>query len=175
MKIAVYSKLILVLVVILTSAAAALPCSCVPATLKTYYKRADAVVAAKVISVSNSAQGEVTTTAKLEVIDVWKQRLPKQIEVISGSSCVYDFKAGEEHLLYLQKAQADRFSTMKCQGNLPLDKARKSLNWLKRYGKKFRTSLTLYHLQDFFDVRLSDFLFETEVGNCLQNTDGEFS
>jgi hypothetical protein len=175
MKIAVYSKIILVIAVILTAAAAALPCSCVPATLKTYYKRADAVVTAKVISVSNSTEGEMTTTAKLEVIGVWKQRLPKQIEVISGSSCVYNFQVGEAHLLYLQKARADKFSTMNCQGNLPLDKAQKSLSWLKRYGKNVRTWLTSYYLPDFFEVRLSDFLSETEVGDCLQNAVGELS
>jgi hypothetical protein len=165
MKIAVYAKSILVLFVVLTAAFAAFPCSCVPASLKTYYKRADAVVTAKVISVSNSTEGEVTTTAELDVIDVWKLGLPKQIEVMTGSSCAYDFQVGEKHLLYLQKTQADKFSTMQCQGNLSLNKAQKSLKWLKRYGKKSKAELTSFFLPDFFEENLSDFLFETRVGD----------
>jgi hypothetical protein len=175
MKIALYSKSILVLFVVLTAAVSAFPCRCVPATLKTYYKRADAVVTAKVISVSNSTEGEVTTTAKLEIINVWKRGLPKQIEVITGSSCAYDLQVGEEHLLYLQKTQADKFSTMRCQGNLPLNKSQKSLNWLKRYGKKSSAELSSVYLPDLFDERLSDFLFETETGDCLQTIVGEIS
>jgi hypothetical protein len=165
MKITVYSKSILVLFVVLTAAVSASPCVCVPASPKTYYKRADAVVTAKVISVSNSTEGEVSTTAKLEIIDVWKRAVPKQIEVITGSSCEYDFQIGEKHLLYLQKTQTDKFSTMQCQGNLSLNKAQKSLNWLKRYGKKRKAELTSFYLRDFFEENLSDLLFETEVGD----------
>jgi hypothetical protein len=164
MKIAVYSRSILVLFVVLAAAVPAFPCSCAPASLRTYYKRAAAIVTAKVISVSNSTEGEVTTTAQLEVIDVWKRGLPKQIEVITGSSCAYDFQVGEKHLLYLQKTQADKFSTMKCQGNLSLDKAEKSLKWLKRYGKKSKAELTSFLLPDFWELNLSDLLFETRVG-----------
>jgi hypothetical protein len=176
MKIADYSKFILLVLVILTAAVAAFPCTCVSASLKTYYKRADAVVVAKVISVSNLTEGEVSITAKLEIIDAWKKMLPKQIEVISGSSCMYNFQVGEKHLLYLQKAEANRFSTIQCQGNLPFDKSRNSLNWLKRYGKKSRPKLSSsFYLTDFFDVRLSDFLFENETGNCVQTDDGELS
>jgi hypothetical protein len=174
MKITVYSKSILVLFVILTGAVSALPCSCVPASLKTYYRRADAVVTAKVISVSNSTEGEVTTTAKLEIIDVWKRGLPKQIEVMTGSSCAYDFQVGEKHLLYLQKSRADKFSTMQCQGNLSLNKAQKSLNWLKRYGRKSKAELALFYLPDLFEENLSDFLFETGVGDEIQKTPASF-
>jgi hypothetical protein len=165
MKIAVHSKSILVLFVVLAAAVSAFPCSCAPASLKTFYKRADAVVTAKVISVSNSTEGEVTTTAQLEVIDVWKRGLPKQIEVMTGSSCAYDFRGGEKHLLYLQKTQANKFSTMQCQGNLSLNKAQKSLKWLKRYGKKGKAELTSFLLPDFWEENLSDLLFETRVGD----------
>ncbi|HEY0458477.1 MAG TPA: hypothetical protein VGC97_04945 [Pyrinomonadaceae bacterium] len=172
MKFAVYSKLILVLLVLLTAAVAAFPCRCVPASLKTYYQRADAVVTAKVISVSTSTEGERLTTANLEILDAWKTDLPKQIEVITGSSCVYSFQTGEKHLLYLQKTPADKFSTMRCQGNLPLNKSQKSLNWLKKYGKKNRAELTSYFLPDFFEVQFRDFLFET--ADWFQTDDGEF-
>jgi hypothetical protein len=174
MKIAVCSKLILILFVVLTAAISAYPCRCVPASLRTYYRRAEAVVTAKVISVSTSVEGDRLTTAKLELIDVWKKALPKQIEVITGTSCVYNFQVGEKHLLYLQNAPAGKFSTMRCQGNLPLNKAQKSLNWLKRYGKKMSPALSSFFLQDLFEVRLSDFLLETETGDCVANTAGEF-
>jgi len=174
MKIAVFSKSLLALFVVLTAAIAAFPCRCVPASLKTYYGRADAVVTAKVISVSTSAEGDQLTTAKLEVIDAWKKDLPRQIEVVTGSSCIYSFQAGEEHLLYLQNTPSGKFSTMRCQGNLPLDKAQKSLNWLKKNAKKSRADVSLIYLPDFFVEILSDFLFEAEIGDCFQTAAGEF-
>jgi hypothetical protein len=173
MKRAIFSKTILALFVVLTAAVAAFPCRCVPASLQTYYKRADAVVTAKVLSVSTSTEGDQLTTVELEVIDAWKKDLPKEIKAITGSSCIYIFQVGEKHLLYLKNTPTDEFSTMRCQGNLPLNKAQKSLNWLKKYGKKSNAELSSVFLPDLFEERLSDFLFETETVDCNQTGIGE--
>jgi hypothetical protein len=172
MKNAVFSKSLLVLLVVLTATIAAFPCRCIQASLKTYYQRADAVVTAKVLSVSTSTEGDELTTVKLEIIDAWKKDLPKEIEVVTGTSCIYIFQTGEEHLLYLKNRTSNNFTTMRCWGNLPLDKSQRSLNWLKKYVKKSRAELSSVYLPDFFGELSGDFLFET--GNWFQIGDGDF-
>jgi hypothetical protein len=157
MKIKSFSKLLFVTFLVLTGTMTAVPCRCVSASLTTYYRWADAVVKAKVISVSTDS--EQNTTAKLEISDIWKKSLPKQIEVITGSTCAYNLQVDENHLLYLRTAPSGQFSTMKCQGNFPLDKAQKSQNWLKKYGKKGSIEVSSIILPDFFEDNLVDSLF----------------
>ena len=151
----------------MAAAISVFPCRCVPASLQDYYGRADSVVTARVISVSTSTEGEKLTTAKVEITDVWKKLLPGQIEVITGSSCLYNMQAGEKHLLYLQTASEGKYSTMQCQGNLPLKKAQKSLNWLKKYGKKSLAVFDSIYFPDFFEERLGDILFEVRPNEWI--------
>ncbi|MEP6901327.1 MAG: hypothetical protein ABJA66_06225 [Actinomycetota bacterium] len=162
MKINGFSKLLFVALLVLTGTISALPCRCVSASLNTYYRWADAVVTARVLSVSTNS--EQNTTAKLEISDIWKKSLPKQIEVITGSTCAYNLQVDENHLLYLRTAPSGQFATMKCQGNLPLDKAQKSQNWLKRYGKKSRVEVSSIISPDFFEDNLVDSLFGNNDG-----------
>ena len=154
MKIKCFSKLLFIAFLVLTGTITALPCRCVSASLTTYYRWADAIVTAKVISVSTDS--DQNTTAKLEISDTWKKSLPKQIEVITGSTCAYNLQVDENYLLYLRTAPSGQFSTTKCQGNFPLDKAQKSRNWLKKYGKKGRVELSSIIMPDYFEDNLID-------------------
>lgn len=169
MKLNFFYKLLLGVFLVLTGTIAAFPCKCVPASLSKYYRRADAVVTAKVISVSTDS--EQITTAQLEISQVWKKDLPKQIEVMTGSSCAYNFQVNEKHLLYLQSRSSGQFSTMKCQGNLPLDKSLKSQNWLKKYGKKANTGVSSILLPDYFADSLNNLFFEVDDSLGMQKSD----
>ena len=162
MKIRFLSKLAVTLFLVLTATGTVFPCRCVNASLNAYYRRADAVVTAQVVSVSTDAAQN--TTARLEISEAWKKALPSAVEVITGSTCAYEMQAGESHLLYLQAASAGQFSTMKCQGNLPSDQAGKSKNWLKRYGKKSSVARSADFLRDFYENDLTVFLLAGEAG-----------
>jgi hypothetical protein len=116
------------------AAPAVFACRCVPQSLATYYQRADAIAVAKIITVSTGSNSDLI--ANVEVSDTWKRDIPVQIEVETGTTCIYDLQAGETHLLYLRSASNGRFSTIRCQGNLPLGKSQKALLWLKRHGAK---------------------------------------
>ena len=125
----------LVVLLVLAGTVAVFPCKCVPGSLSSYYRKADAVATATVIAVSTDAEQKITV--KLSITDRWKRGLPEQIEVITDkSSCGYEVQLNEKYLLYLRVTSSGQFSTMKCQGNLDFDKSQKARTWLRRYGKK---------------------------------------
>jgi hypothetical protein len=120
---------------VLAGTVAVYPCKCVPGSLSSYYRRADAVVVATVTAVATDAEQTITT--KLSITDNWKRALPTQIEVVTDkSSCGYNLEPNEKHLLYLKFMPSGQFSTMQCQGNLDFAKSQKARTWLKKNGKK---------------------------------------
>ena len=143
------AKFLLCPLLILGGTVAVFPCKCVPGSLRTYYRRADAVVVAKVVSVATDKDQNVT--AKLEVLESWKRNSADNIDVITGSSCAYDFQVNEKHVLYLRNAPSGNFSTMRCQGNLAWRKSQSARTWLNRYGKKSKVELSLLFLPEYLD------------------------
>jgi hypothetical protein len=113
----------------------AYPCKCVKQTLSKYYKSADAVVLAKVIEINS--QSENTVEVKLEISDSWKSNITKIFTIsVAKTSCEYALKVGEEHLLYLKKFEAEKWTTNQCMGNLLKNKSANVQKWLRASGKK---------------------------------------
>ncbi len=154
---------------VLAGTVAVFPCKCVPGSLSTYYRRADAVAVATVIAVSTDAEQKIT--AKLSITDRWKRDLPNQIEVITDkSSCGYDLQLNEKHLLYLREMSSGQFSTMKCQGNLDFDKSQKARTWLRRYGKKGQTKISSVFFPYLIENSILE-IFKDKVQGCPQEAD----
>ena len=113
----------------------AYPCKCVKQTLSKYYKSADAVVIAKVIEINN--QGDNIVEVKLEISDSWKSNITNIFTItVAKTSCEYELKVGEEHLLYLKKFEAEKWTTNQCMGNLLKVKSANAQKWLRTSGKK---------------------------------------
>ena len=115
--------------------ATAYPCKCVKQTLSKYYKSADAVVLAKVIEINNTSENLVEV--KLEISDSWKSNITQIFTItVAKTSCEYELKVGEEHLLYLKKFEAEKWTTNQCMGNLLKIKSANAQKWLRVSGKK---------------------------------------
>lgn len=154
----------LVAFLVLAGTVAVFPCKCVPGSLSSYYRRADAVAVATVTDVSTDA--EQTITAKLSIADHWKRNLPTEIEVITDkSSCGYEFQPKEKYLLYLTVTPSGQFGTMKCQGNLDFSKSKKARTWLRKYGKKGQTKISSVFFPYVIEDSLVD-IFEERVDGC---------
>jgi hypothetical protein len=154
----------LVLFLVLAGTVSVLPCKCVPSSLSSYYRRADAVVTGTVISVSTDDAKNIT--AKLGVSERWKRALPAQIDVITeNSSCAYDLQVDGKYLLYLKAMPSGKFSTMQCQGNIVFDKSQKARNWLRRYGKMGKVEFNSVLFPNIFENSLTDVL-EIVIDEC---------
>jgi hypothetical protein len=127
-------KLLAVSVFVLIFIGTAYPCTCVKDSLKGYYKKADSIVTAKVLEVTDSQD---FINVKLEISAAWKQKVPQIISIIlDKDSCNYTLEVGEEHLLYLKRLDSEKWTTNKCMGNLLKNKSANVQKWLKINGKK---------------------------------------
>lgn len=159
----------LVAFLVLAGTVAVYPCKCVPGSLSSYYRRADAVVVATVTAVSTDSEHTITT--QLNITDRWKRALPTQIEVVTDkSSCGYNLEPNEKHLLYLKVMSSGQFSTMQCQGNLSFAKSQKARNWLKKNGKKGNTLISSAFFPYLTENNLFE-IFEDKAPGCPQNAD----
>ena len=126
---------IMLFALLLVFAVVAYPCKCVKQTSSKYYKSADAVVLAKVIEVKN--QSENLVEVKLEISNAWKSNISQIFTIIiAKTSCEYELKTGEEHLLYLKRFEGDKWTTSQCMGNFSKDKSKNIQKWLNTNGKK---------------------------------------
>jgi hypothetical protein len=119
-----------------SSSAQALACRCVePVAPKIAYRNASVAVRAEVVALRSDVARDATT-ATLKVSQRWKGEVSQSIEVITDSTCAYPFENGREYVLFLQKDRGlPGYSTARCMGNQPIDKADPALKWLEKYGK----------------------------------------
>ncbi|MCL2589991.1 MAG: hypothetical protein FWD67_03695 [Betaproteobacteria bacterium] len=104
--------------------------------------RADAIVLAKIGAVAQ-AQEDVMQM-EMEVLQSWKSKAAGDMNMLTVFSitveCPYVGQEGEEHLLYLKRADGppEGFWTDSCMGNSlgSHPQAAKHIRWLNRHGRK---------------------------------------
>ncbi len=119
----------------------ALACRCVePASTATAYRRADVVVRARVQSVEGEGEAPGGALAHLLVDQAWKTDVPAAVDVKTSTTCAFDFKPGQDYLLYLLRdRQAGQLTTRICMGNLPASQADSALQWMHKHGRGARS------------------------------------
>jgi hypothetical protein len=122
----------LVMTVGIFAPAGAQACRCIEPTVKAAYRRADLVVVATIDEVDRSGE---TVKVRATVSDAWKVSAPAQITFLSGETCAYDVGVGQKHLLFLYNGEGGVYGTVRCRGSRSLASARKSIAWLRRFGK----------------------------------------
>ncbi len=117
---------------------AAEACRCAgPATPRSSYGKADAVVLGAVASVSGDFEAEGGALVTLDVSRAWKSKVGSAIRIETRSTCAYDFRKGEIYLAYLTRSHgAAPFSTTICAGNHARRESKAALAWLERHGKE---------------------------------------
>ncbi len=98
------------------------------------YKRAEAVVVAKVSNVSPNPKIDGFTVI-LQISEVWKASLPRLITVETGTDCRYPFEQGKEYLVVVLKV-ASGYTTGRCLGNRPVADAQPAIQWLNTKGTR---------------------------------------
>lgn len=80
------------------------------------YKNSSAVFSAKVLSVSETSQGE-NKKVKLRLTKTWKGKLSKSITIttaMDSAMCGYNFEAGKTYLIYAYGKNSKSLSTNIC-------------------------------------------------------------
>lgn len=96
------------------------------------FENVDVVLLGTATTVSGSPFQKGGAEIKIDVAKVWKCSIPKEIKIFSSTSCAFNFKIGEQYLLYLNKDKsADYYVTSSCYGNVSISEAGEKLNWLK--------------------------------------------
>jgi hypothetical protein len=118
-------------------------CRCGSISPSTAYHQADVVLWGKVLTVKGNINTEAGATARISVLKLWKRGVANanEVEVLTRTTCAYDFKIGEEYLLFLNKdSHTDQFTTGICNGNLPIANAKNALKWLNFHSKTINNS-----------------------------------
>jgi hypothetical protein len=121
---------------LLLPATFALACRC-PDSLspEQAYRQADAVVQARVLSVTGDINGKAGASVRLRTLKVWKRGVARDLDVATRTTCAYEFNVGTEYLIYLRKSGREAsYSTKKCEGNLRIAEATEALQWLAQHG-----------------------------------------
>lgn len=129
------STSILWLMVVLPSHSYA--CRCLDlASTASAYQQADVVLLGRVSDVNGDINKDGGVIAKINVLKSWKQSVKMQVDISTKTTCAYDFKIGEEYLLFLRKnKQTNDLTTERCKGNLSNTKAKHALEWLEHHTK----------------------------------------
>ena len=108
-------------------------CRCVgDLTPKEAYEKVDVILLGTAVTISGDPFQKGGAEINIDVAKVWKCSVPEEIKIFSSTSCAFDFKIGEQYLLYLTKVKgADYYVTNACQGNVLVSEADDKLNWLK--------------------------------------------
>lgn len=120
-------------VFVITCATQSYACRCAgDLTLDEAYENVDVVLLGTATTISGSPFQKGGAEIKIDVTKVWKCSVPKEIKIFSSTSCAFNFKTGEQYLLYLNKDKAaDYYVTSSCYGNVSISEAGGKLNWLK--------------------------------------------
>jgi hypothetical protein len=112
-------------------------CRCIePASTALAYQQADIVLLGKVLTINGDINKDGGAIAKIDVLKSWKQTIETQVDVVTKTTCAYNFKIGEEYLLFLRKnKQTNELTTERCKGNLPVTEAKHALEWLEQHTK----------------------------------------
>ncbi len=130
-------------VVLAVAAQQSLACRCLePASTADAYGSATVVVRAKVLSVEGVGDSPGGARAQLRVEEAWKSAVPGEVVVSTSTTCAFDFRAGNEYLLYLYPGPAaGELSTRICVGNCLAADAKEALRWLRAHGKQSQVQL----------------------------------
>ena len=138
------SSLVVGLGFVLLLPGAAEACRCRPPSFQVAYKRAQAVVVARVVSIENRANN--VQVAVLSVSQAWKRDLPARLTVIAGGQvCGFSLEENREYVLYLFVNSNQDYATSNCVGNKFIDHpklpppdaaaAKEAVAWLQKHGK----------------------------------------
>lgn len=122
------------LILLLALPAVSLACRCIEdITPESAYRQADVVVRGQARTVRGDINKE-GATANVRVSQAWKKATRAEIEVLTSTTCAFEFQPGEEYLLYLRESSNGTYTTRRCLGNRSIAEAQKALDWLKRRG-----------------------------------------
>jgi hypothetical protein len=108
-------------------------CACKEPAVGRAYARADLVIVASIEHVGRNSNSELVATA--QVREAWKSPVPVTFAFESeATDCEYEVREKETHLLFLHRGESGAYWTTLCQGNLMIDRASRSLAWLKRHA-----------------------------------------
>lgn len=108
----------------------ALACRCSEPGPQAAYRSANTVVHAKVLSVTKENDGDGIAYV-VEVRESWKQPVPSQIAVHTGTTCSFDAEVGATYVLFLRQDTPAVYETAKCMGNRPEASSRELLKFLR--------------------------------------------
>lgn len=129
--------------VLAVAAQQSLACRCLePASTADAYGSATVVVRAIVLSVEGVGDSPGGARAQLRVEEAWKSAVPGDVVVSTATTCAFDFRAGNEYLLYLYPGPAaGELSTRICVGNCLAADAEEALRWLRAHGQQMQVQL----------------------------------
>jgi hypothetical protein len=108
-------------------------CSCiVPPPPDQALQQANAVFAGKVISIKEN-NDKYEKTVLFEVTTTWKGIDQKQIEIttpLNSAACGYEFKEGQQYLVYANQEESNQFETNLCTRTAELSSAKEDLSVL---------------------------------------------
>ncbi len=109
-------------------------------TPKEAFENVDVVLLGTTTSISGDPYLKGGAEIYISVSKTWKNPTPDVIKVFSSTSCAFNFKYGEQYLLYLHKVKgSDYYVTTSCQGNSLVSEAGEYLSWLKKNIELYNT------------------------------------
>jgi hypothetical protein len=130
----IFKGALLATATVIAATGAAQACRCnLPQTPAAAAERADLAVRAIVRGVAGRFDAEGGAKVTLEVKEAWKANAAAKIVVGTRSTCAYDFRTGQEYLVFLRRsARGAGYETSICDANLGGADAAAWLDWLRR-------------------------------------------
>lgn len=108
---------------------------CVSPPAKKAYsqKNVKAIVVGKVTASEKQANGTISVT--LAVSQSWKSDLPAELTYLTKEVLSYAPPVGEEHLIVLLLEKDGTYSSNRCAGSKPINRAKSDIEWLRENAK----------------------------------------
>jgi hypothetical protein len=108
---------------------------CVSLSAKKAYsqKNVKAIVVGKVTASEKQADGTISVT--LTVSEAWKSDLPAEVTYVTKEVLSYAPPVGEEHLIVLLLEKDGTYSSNRCAGSKPINRAKSDIDWLRKNTK----------------------------------------
>lgn len=113
---------------------------CVSPPAKKAYsqKNVKAIVVGKVTASEKQANGTISVT--LAVSESWKSDLPAEVTYTTKEVLSYAPPVGEEHLIVLLMEKDGTYSSNRCAGSKPINRAKSDIEWLRQNAKAGQVS-----------------------------------
>lgn len=112
-----------------------LACRCAPPSVRTAYKRAEAIVVARVLQISGDTPGK--QNVKLSISQTWKKTVPTDLTIDNSSVCPLNIEEGRNYLLFITRDQNGTLYVDRCSRNQLIEQADDSLQWLQQHASRF--------------------------------------